>query len=226
MESPSIEYFNDIALIKGDSHISHWVKESGKLDHDDNALPIIMREIKAGSIVFDLGAYCGDHSIRYANKAHVIAFEPNPTAYECLVHNMKNKGVTCHNFAISDKVEKYDVIMPNENYGMAYIEANENGKYTSQTIDGYVKEYGVVPDFIKADIEGNEVKMLLGAVETIKKHHPKLVLEVNEGALERAGTSRKELFDLLDSYGYIYRDLYNKPLSSLSIQFDIICTKR
>jgi len=221
-----IEYFNDIALIKGDTHISKWVKELGKLDHDDNALPIIMREIKAGSVVFDLGAFIGDHSIRYANKSHVIAFEPNPIAFECLVHNMKNKGVTCHNFALSDKVERYNVVIPNDNYGMAYIEPKEDGEFVTSTVDQYVNEYGVVPDFIKCDVEGNEVKVLLGAAETIKKHHPKLVLEVNEGALERAGTSRKELFDLLDSYGYIYRDLYNKPINSLSIQFDIICTKR
>lgn len=222
----TIEYYNDIALIKEDTHISKWVKESGRLDHDQNSLPIIMREIKIGSVVFDVGAMIGDHTIAYANKAHVVAFEPNPIAFECLVHNMKNKGVTCHNLALSDTKKRIDIVYPNDNVGMAYSVADNDGMILCTTIDDYVRDYGIVPDLCKFDCEGEEFKILLGGSETIKKHHPKLVLEVNEGALERAGTSRKELFDLLDSYGYIYRDLYNKPLSSLSIQFDIICTKR
>lgn len=210
------------AIIERDTHIGKWVEESGRLDHDQNALPIILKEIKPGSVVFDIGAFIGDHTIAYARKSHVVAFEPNPEAYECLKHNMNNLGVVCHNIALSDTVEKYGIESINDNIGMARV---CEGNQTTTTLDQYVKDYGVTPDFIKIDAEGMEVKILRGAAELLRNHGPKLILEVNEGALKHFGTSREELFGLLDSFGYKYKDIYGHSLSKLHTQFDIICQK-
>ena len=48
---------NGIAVIEGDSHISMWVEQSGRLDHDTYALPIILDHIPEGGIVVDGGAF-------------------------------------------------------------------------------------------------------------------------------------------------------------------------
>src|SRR5262249_37578392 len=78
---------NDIWVLEGDQ-ISNWVEQEGRLDHDQNFLPGILEHIKPGDTVIDVGAFIGDHTVAYAAKAKkVIAFEPNPLAFECLKYN-------------------------------------------------------------------------------------------------------------------------------------------
>lgn len=213
-----------IAVLENDSHISKWVEEEGRLDHDQNALPRILPHIKQGSVIFDIGAFIGDHTIAYERKGRVHAFEPNKEAFECIKYNMRGKNAVSHCIAFSDKVHGYDIIK-SDNAGMAQISNKETSNSTQRTstIDIYCKDLGVIPDFIKIDAEGYELKILKGGEKTIKTNKPVLVLEVNEYALEQAGTSRKELFEYLDSIGYIYSDIYGEPLETLHTQFDIIC---
>ena len=213
-----------VAVLENDSHISKWVEEEGRLDHDQNALPRILPHIKEGSVIFDIGAFIGDHTIAYARKGIVHAFEPNEPAYDCLKYNMKGKNAVCKLIALSDSVHGYDVI-ESINAGMAQLSTEylaHNLQRTS-TIDIYCEDLGVIPDFIKIDAEGYELKILKGGEETIKTNKPVLVLEVNEYALEQHGTSRTELFEYLDKIGYIYSDIYGEPLEKLHTQFDIIC---
>lgn len=210
-----------IAVLENDSHISKWVEEEGRLDHDQNALPRILPHIKQGSVIFDIGAFIGDHTIAYAQKGQVHAFEPNDSAFECLQYNMNGENAVCRNIALSDIVHKYQMVEPNDNIGMASVKST--GILLTSTIDIYCKDYGIMPDFIKIDAEGYELKILKGGEETIKTNKPVLILEVNEYALTQAGTSRSELFEYLDKLGYIYSDIYGEQLENLHKQFDIIC---
>lgn len=45
-----------------------------------------------------------------------------------------------------------------------------------QTIDSFCAKTGVFPTYIKADVEGFERKLILGAKETIKRHKPKIAI--------------------------------------------------
>lgn len=209
-----------IAILENDHCICKWIEEEGRLDHDCNALPRILPHIKKGDIIFDVGSFVGDHTEAYQRKGFVHAFEPNREAFECLECNMKGKNAVCHYIAFSDSVHGFDMQAPEGNIGMAQL---TEGKRMTTTIDIYCQDYGVIPNFCKIDAEGYELKILKGGVETIKKHKPVLVLEVNEHALIQCGTSRKELLEYLDEIGYIYQDIYGEPLESLHTQFDIIC---
>lgn len=210
-----------IAVLERDSHISKWVEEHKRLDFDHNMLPRILPHIKEGSVILDVGAYIGDTTEALRSKGVVHAFEPNPESFECLKYNMQGKDVVCRNIALSDHVHGYSVVVPNDNIGMATIEYK--GEFITTTIDNYCTDYGIIPDVFKIDAEGYELKILKGGAKTIKKYKPLLILEVNESALIAHGTSRKELFDYLDSIGYIYSDIYGEPLGNLHTQFDIIC---
>lgn len=210
----------NIAIIERDTHISKWVEESGRLDHDQNALPKILSHINQGDVIFDIGAYIGDHTIAYSRKGQVHAFEPNIEAFECLKYNMEGKDVICRNIALSDCVHGYSMDNTCDNVGMANMTI---GSLKTTTIDNYCNDYGIIPKFIKIDAEGFELRILKGAIETLEKHKPKLVLEVNESALVSKGTSKDELFTFLDKNNYIYSDIYGESLSKLKGQFDIIC---
>jgi FkbM family methyltransferase len=61
------------------------------------------------------------------------------------------------------------------------------------TIDSYVGSTGVVPDFIKIDIEGNELNALRGAVETLSTTAA-LMVEVTE--------NHALVYDILKSHGF------------------------
>lgn len=210
-----------VGVLENDTHISKWIEEHGRLDFDHNMLPRILPHIKQGSVIIDVGAYIGDTTEALRSKGIVHAFEPNPDSFECLKYNMQGKDVVCRNIALSDHIHSYSVVIPNENFGMATIE--DKGEFVTTTLDNYCSDYGIIPNVLKIDAEGMELRILVGGFETISKHKPILILEVNESALIAHGTSRSELFEYLDKIGYIYSDIYGEPLESLHTQFDIIC---
>ena len=211
-----------VALIEDDTHISKWVIENQRLDHDRSTLPLLDEFIHRGFTVVDIGAYIGDHTIAYSNRVgsrgSVYAFEPNPKAYECLEYNLKGKDNTvCFKRGVSDK--KHTIGLAHDiNAGATHAIAEGNIQCVSLDSINLPE-----CDFIKMDCEGMEVKALLGAALTIKKFAPTMLIEVNETALERQGESRASLLALLDSMGYEYRNLYkNEGLEGA--QVDIICT--
>ena len=55
---------------------------------------------------------------------------------------------------------------------------------------------------VKIDVEGYETAILQGALGTLRRFRPALVLELARDRLERAGSSPDELWDLLLSLGY------------------------
>jgi hypothetical protein len=61
---------------------------------------------------------------------------------------------------------------------------------------------------MKLDIEGWEVRALLGASATIRAHRPVILCEANRTALERAGSSLQELHGLMVGFGYHMVDFY------------------
>ena len=77
-------------------------------------------------------------------------------------------------------------------------------------------------DFIKLDIEGFEFKALMGATDIIRKFHPKLLIEINRGTLERQRNTSEEIFRFLKRYGYSFRNIYEEQLME-GEQYDIIC---
>ena len=51
------------AIIEGDTHLGKWAEESGRLDHDQSALPQVLPFIPIGGIVIDIGANIGYYSL-------------------------------------------------------------------------------------------------------------------------------------------------------------------
>ena len=72
------------------------------------------------------------------------------------------------------------------------------------------------------DCEGSECNIINGAINTIKKHKPIIVTEVNDGHLRGFGCSGKELIESIQNLGYKCSNINpKKPMQG--VQFDIIC---
>ena len=212
-----------IATIEGDTHIGQWAIQSGRLDHDQNMLPLLLPHIPIGGVVIDVGAYIGDHTVFYAEHVgrhgSVVAIEPNPEAFECLAHNVKDMvQVYALNIGASDT--SHSVGLANDrNAGATH--ATQEGNIPCIAIDS-LNIHKV--DFIKFDCEGMEVKAIKGAQQTIERSYPAMLIEINPGALSRQCQTPEAIFDLLDEMGYLYRNVYAQQTME-GDQYDILCVR-
>ena len=206
-------------ILSNDTHISKWVEDSGRLDHDTETVANLCRYIKPGDTVVDVGAFIGDHTVAYAHATHgvdsgrVIAFEPNRAPFECLKRNMAGLvHVECVNAGLSDKPGTMSVA-PSENAGASHL--IPGGDIPIIRLDDRKMER---LDFLKIDAEGMEAKILDGAADTIARCKPTMYIEVNDGALQRQGSSAEQLIRIVRSLGYRVNGAIGGP------QFDILCT--
>lgn len=225
-----ITHFN-VAVIPNDTHISKWVKEAGTLEIAANwPIGFYRHLIPLNGVVVDVGACIGDHTATYSklvgSGGTVVAFELNPMAYECLAYNMKQyPNVICFPSGLG------------ENPGMVSIRQDVNAGASSvdiekpphegvfgkiETLDSIARSWSQL-DFIKIDVEGFEPFVLEGGRETIRRFKPSMFIEVNEGALRRAGTSRDALFALLGELGYDFIQIVPQTAKITDPQYDILC---
>ena len=213
---------NGVAVIDGDTHISAWVIEHGKLAIAEEMLTPFAQYVPVGGTVIDVGASIGDHTVTYAQwvgvDGMVAAFEPHAESYECLCHNTDNlKQVLPINSALSDSEESASIVCLS-NAGASYLDP-DGGDVPTLLLDNF--EFKDV-SFIKIDAEGYETKVLRGAVETINNSRPVMLIEVNRAALLRAGSSPEELREMVTWLDYNFVITDNRiPWSDP--QFDILC---
>lgn len=209
-------------VIDGDTHISQWVKEARRLDHDQNTLPILYPYIRPGDFIMDIGANIGDHTVAYADwtgcDGHVVACECNPEALECLRRNTsKYRNVEIFPYAIhSEETTLY--FEEQSNVGASFVSTMVKGQPVQAfSID---KMYLNQLDYLKIDAEGSETAILKGGSETIDTLHPVIVMEVNASALMRSGSSEEQLLNLLRDLKYEYKYLFQDKRDGE--QYDII----
>jgi hypothetical protein len=85
------------------------------------------------------------------------------------------------------------------------------------TVDHYCDKHQLKPDVIKIDVEGNELKVFKGDVNTLQKHKPKIIVEI-----EAAHVGKEQVlatFDFLKQLGYngtIIHGMNQLPLTDFS----------
>jgi FkbM family methyltransferase len=139
--------------------------------------------IEKNDIVFDCGANIGSFSALALSKgSEVHAFEPINETFLLLNYHLRHfkKSGLLHlnNFGLSNQKGIVDFYIKNDSFENSYVndvDCRDQLECNVTTIDEYVKEKNIQRvDFIKADIEGAERDMLIGAIETIKKYKPKI----------------------------------------------------
>ena len=174
-----------------------------------------------GGVLLDVGAHIGYFSLKGAAKTgakgRVISFEPNPETLVQLRSNIEASGaagiVTVAPIACSDRESELTLwASRNGNTGAsslskensaAFDEKPEPYKVRGRPIDDVVRELGLTRvDVIKVDVEGAEVMVLRGAMQTLKRFHPKVVAEVDERQLAGFGNKPAELDALFAEAGY------------------------
>jgi FkbM family methyltransferase len=168
----------------------------------------------------DIGANIGSTSLAFAEIAtegRVLAFEPSASMRAVLLENITLNGFTniqVFPFGLSDStnIARLNLEMVG-NPGSAYC--------TIAEVEDKVLEKNLNVDFIKIDVEGFEYRVLSGTKRIISKNKPVLVVEINERALSRAGTSGLELITLMEEWGYKLFILINGRFCKYSLETNI-----
>jgi len=134
-------------------------------------------EVSQDDVVVDVGAAEGLFSLSILGRCKkILIVEPNKLFVKALsktFHDHTLQKVAIFNVATGDIEAKVAI---REDDISSNITADSCGEEVQMmTLDALLKDKGPI-DYIKADIEGYEIKMLAGAAETIKKYKPKMAI--------------------------------------------------
>jgi FkbM family methyltransferase len=147
-------------------------------------------------VIYDIGAFHGLLTLFFSRQARqVISYEPNSRNHTRLMENLKLNGaknVTVRKVGIGSRAEVATMVSSTLMPGGASIESNtvsglRNSHQTMlteqisiTTLDEDIQQNSLpVPDFVKIDVEGGELAVLLGARHTLTTHSPQLFLEMH-----------------------------------------------
>lgn len=211
-------------------------------DYPEQHFKLARQFFTPNMIIFDVGANIGAAALYFdanAPDCEVHAFEPYPRTFFRAKKNFsinKEANIILNNFGLGDKISEHMIYELNErNPGMNRILPNIHDKEINgspvkvDTLTNYFNSCGLdTLSLIKIDVEGFEMKVVQGAVETIKKYKPLMLVEiVNENLLE-VGDSAAALVTLLSELGYSIiriddRTEINSEMSFDQCHFDVIC---
>jgi len=212
----------ELVLLPQD-HISEIIRTTG--EPYERMLVAIVRELtRPGDIVLDIGANLGNHTVYWAMaRRRVIAFEPNPITRSALVESLgRNKLETLvdiHPVALSTAsgMGSLTALLAN-NQGAIAVEAVAGGEIPIIRLDDLE-----LPEVaaIKIDVEGAEENVLLGARQTISRLRPLIIMEMQGGASDSAGTLLRELgyHRISTSLAFTPTFLYIPSLRSIPVLF-------
>jgi FkbM family methyltransferase len=179
--------------------------------------------LEPGWTVLDIGAHIGYYSLLCAKgvgpTGAVYAFEPRPSTFAQLRRNVElNPGLNVYPqaMAVSERAERLGLSETNSsNTGTSYItgKGSADSGVAATTLDEFVCEHGLTRvDFIKADVEGHEVKVLSGATQTLDRFRPRVMIELSPDALQRFGDTSESVIESLRSRGYLIYEATRRGL--------------
>lgn len=193
----------------------------------------MMRKLFDGfNTFYDVGANIGWHSLNLASlfrDAEFFCFEPIPTTFQQLNANISLNAfssISAFNVALSDRDEKANFFYYEACSGNASAENLSNRddvrviECNLVKLDEFIPSQGLPPPhFVKCDVEGAELHVLLGGAKTIQTHHPIILAEVLRKWSARFQYDPNDIFKLLSSFGYnayTTNGRYLKPFMSMT----------
>jgi FkbM family methyltransferase len=180
---------------------------------------------KPGDVIFDIGANIGAHTLGLARCAgpegRVFAFEPTDFAFAKLKRNL------ALNPELELRTRSYQILLasdpgaalPAKIYsswplaGDEPVHPKHRGRLSTtsdalvDTVDGFVTREGIARlDLIKIDVDGNEYPVLKGAIRTLARFGPTLVMELSPYVHAEQNQSFAALIELLRDLGYSLQD--------------------
>ena len=198
----------------------------------EKELAIIDRFSDKSKNAIDIGVYRGVYSFKLSKifkKVH--AFEPNKLLFSYLNKNLKKivKNIELYNLALSDKKGDAKLKLPirsksifkdniEELYQLGAASMHPHKEFKEfKTVQVKMNRLDNIPidndiGFIKIDVEGHELEVINGAIQTIQKNRPILLIEIERRHSKR---SVEETIEHINKLGYNCFFVNNQKLISI-----------
>lgn len=176
-----------------------------------------------GMTAVDLGAQSGFYTLLLSKRVgpvgRVIAFEPLPANYRLLEENIRLnniENVVVRREAVADRSGELSFHFPIEEPSLIagpVLAEDSTGTFSVHcvSLDDFVAREPIPLDLIKMDVEGAEGSIVEGALETLRKFHPTLIIE-----LHAVGDQPRQhpVAIRLQALGYTVEWLTERPVTS------------
>jgi len=170
--------------------------------HEFIDMGFLLHFLREEDVFFDVGANVGSYSLLASGvcKAKSIAIEPIKKSFDILcsnigLNNLQNK-IQPINKGAGSREEKLAFTSGQDTTNHVYVgDDNDTVEADIITIDSIAQ--AIVPVLIKIDVEGYEVAVVKGMIETLKSPTLKaIIIELNGGGF-RYGFDENAVHDLL-----------------------------
>lgn len=173
----------------------------------------IKKILKPGDVVIDIGANIGCHALLCAKivgqTGKVIAFEPTMQAYKKLFRNKELNSHWCQNLllkkiVLSNQTIKAQSVRINSSWQTFGIKSPPGEEIIDFiTLDDYIYASDLQKiNLVKIDVDGYEYKIICGAMKTLTKYKPALILELGSYTLAGVGDRLTDLVDTIFQLNY------------------------
>ena len=189
----------DAVALHSFKHKDYWFH--GK-HREQRSMESTARLLHPGDTVFDIGGHIGYMALYFGHlvgpTGRVHTFEPGPNNLPYIRRNIRTskygnvtlseQAVGCSDGVVSMWIE--DLTGENNSMIPAYrvLAANTRSHHTKPnvlevqvscvSVDDFVRQESVCPDFVKIDVEGAELDVLNGMQDTLNQIRPVLLIEV------------------------------------------------
>jgi FkbM family methyltransferase len=174
----------------------------------------IRRLLMPGTAFVDIGANIGYFTLLAASlvgtAGRVMAVEPNPDNCELIVKSVRVNGfnnVQVYPYAVAEKEQQFVLGVDGSNSGIFEVEqgiGHSGPVVQAKTLDELLKDEPRI-DLIKIDIEGAEVRALMGMFQVLQRHRPVIFTEFFPVLLQRhSGATAEEYLQGLRQFGYTF----------------------
>ncbi len=207
-----------------------------KNKHDRGGIAYILSTVQNRQTVLDIGAHKAGYLYfilnRVGREGKVVAFEPQSALFQYIKKLKTLLGwdqLTIEHLALSNAAGKVTLYIPTNKVkkatspGATIVEQPERSDFgateevATDTLDAYCHRHHLQPDFLKIDVEGNELRIFKGGVNILKTYKPKILVEIEA---RHVGQEKVlETFEFMESLGYrgyFIHGLDRKPLAAFS----------
>lgn len=174
----------------------------------------VFKLIKPHFNVFDIGANAGWYSLNIAKRfkdVNVCSFEPIVPTYNILKKNIEiNKldNISAYNFGFSNSEQDLKFYLNPETSGNASAANLSEGNQVQEMscsvrrLDDFITEQDIEVDFIKCDVEGAELFVYQGGIETLKHYKPIVFTEMLRKWSAKFEYHPNDIIKLMNKLGY------------------------
>jgi FkbM family methyltransferase len=192
---------------------NNWL---GRLEREMSVINSIVSQRRR---CLDIGANVGLYTYRLAHLfKQVESFEPIPRCAK-IIASSELENVHLHGVALSNKCGHATLSIPITGGPEATAMASLSTRF--QEAESLIVELRTLDSFgfrevdlIKIDVEGHELEVLEGGLETINREWPTVLMEVEQR--HHADRNIQGIFDYVLNLGYVGSFFWNGRMNSLS----------